>query len=190
MNLKYSSVDTIFIPADKKELRSKFLQKLVKGDANYAKGAEVVGGRDGLFLEKPDIIDKYCRREIAENKPELEELSPMQFGKMYDPITRKKQKKEDEDGSIMDIDTDEIDRNGNVSTDSTDDPWVDDEDRIANYFITANPDYHYVPLPQYIKIKNPNPGEVPIFEKRSFPKAARIHKKREDNDPIDSSCQN
>ena len=150
----------------------------------------MVGGQDGLFLEKPDIIDKYCRREITENKPELEELSPMQFGKMYDPITRKKQKKEDEDGSIMDIDTDEIDRNGNVSTDSTDDPWVDDEDRIANYFITANPDYHYVPLPQYIKIKNPNPGEVTIFEKRSFPKAARIHKKKRIITPIDSSCQN
>ena len=85
----------------------------------------------------------------------------------------------------MDIDTDEsetIDSNRNLSTETNDDPWVDDEDRIANYFITANPDYHYVPLPQYIKIKNPTPGEVPIFEKRSFPKAARIHKKREDCD--------
>ena len=82
LNLKYSSVDTIFIPADKKELRSKFLQKLNKGDANYAKGSEVKGGRDGLFLEKPDIIDKYCRREILEKNEELEELSQIQFAKM------------------------------------------------------------------------------------------------------------
>ena len=55
--------------------------------------------------------------------------------------------------------------------------------KIGFQITSANPDYHYVPLPQYIKIKNPNPGEVTIFEKRSFPKAARIHKKREDNDP-------
>ena len=26
-------------------------------------------------------------------------------------------------------------------------------------------------------------GEIPIFVKRSYPKAARMHKKREDNDP-------
>jgi hypothetical protein len=64
LNLKYSSVDMICIPADKKELRNKFLKKLNKGDEHYAKGSEVEGGRDGLFIEKPDIIDKYCRREM------------------------------------------------------------------------------------------------------------------------------
>ena len=64
LTLKYSSIDTMFIPTDKKELRSKFLTKLNEGDANYKLGTEVKGGRDGKFLEKPDIIDKYCRREI------------------------------------------------------------------------------------------------------------------------------
>ena len=97
LNLKYSSVDTIFIPADKKELRSKFLKKLNKGDEHYAKGSKVEGGRDGLFIEKPDIIDKYCRREIKDTDPELEELSPIQFGKMYDPIAGRKLRKEEEE---------------------------------------------------------------------------------------------
>ena len=32
-------------------------------------------------------------------------------------------------------------------------------------------------------LNNPYPGEVPIFKKRTFPKAARIHKKRADTDP-------
>ena len=62
MTLKYSSMDTIFIPSDKKELRSKFLQKLDEDDENFEKGTEVAGGRTGRFLEKPDIIDQFCRR--------------------------------------------------------------------------------------------------------------------------------
>ena len=38
-------------------------------------------------------------------------------------------------------------------------------------------------LPAIIKIRDPVPGEVNIWRRRAFPKAARIHKKREDNDP-------
>ena len=71
VNLKYSNIDTIFIPSDKKDLRSKFLKKMDEDDKQIAQGAKEVGGRDGLFLEKPDIIDKYCRRIIPENKQEL-----------------------------------------------------------------------------------------------------------------------
>ena len=66
LTLKYSDVSTIFIPADKKELRSKFLQKVDEDDINYKRGGEIIGGRDGKFLEKPDIINKYCRREITD----------------------------------------------------------------------------------------------------------------------------
>jgi hypothetical protein len=73
--LKYSSVNTILIPADKKELRSKFLMRLDRDDANFEKGAEVVGGREGKFMEKSDLIDKYCRREIPDKNPQLKELS-------------------------------------------------------------------------------------------------------------------
>ena len=59
LTLKYSSLDTIFVPSEKKELRSKFLQKIDENDNNYTKGVEVKGGREGRFLEKPDIFDKY-----------------------------------------------------------------------------------------------------------------------------------
>ena len=65
----------------------------------------------------------------------------------------------------------------------TNPPWKDEEDRVANYYVTTNPLYHNTPLPKIIKIKNPREGEIPIYEKRSFPKAARVHKKREDTDP-------
>ena len=58
--LKYSNIDTIFIPTDKKELRSKFLMKLPDVDGQDKVGLEVKGGREGRFLEKQDIIDKFC----------------------------------------------------------------------------------------------------------------------------------
>ena len=86
-NGKYS---TIFIPTDKKELRSKFLMKINEDDINFAKGSEIIGGRDGRFLEKPDIIDKFCRREITDNHLQLGDLSAIQFGKMYEPMQGRK----------------------------------------------------------------------------------------------------
>ena len=57
LTLKYSSVDTIFVPSDKKALRSKFLMKLHENDVNFKKGVQVKGGNAGTFLEKPYIID-------------------------------------------------------------------------------------------------------------------------------------
>ena len=62
LHLKYSSIDTVFIPSDKKELRSRFLKKLDDDDANIHHGSKVKGGKDGFFFEKSDIVDKYCRR--------------------------------------------------------------------------------------------------------------------------------
>ena len=68
-------------------------------------------------------------------------------------------------------------------TELQDIPWDDDEDRITNFYVTANPLYNRIRLPQIIKIKNPHPGEIALFEKRSFPRVARLHKKREDTNP-------
>ena len=62
--------------------------KLSEDDTNFSKGARVKGGRDGIFLEKPDILDKYCRRDI-ENNPNLKDLCAAQFAKMYEPIRGK-----------------------------------------------------------------------------------------------------
>ena len=43
LTLKYSNIDTIFIPSDRKELRSKFLQKVNEDDKLHCKGTEVKG---------------------------------------------------------------------------------------------------------------------------------------------------
>ena len=49
LTLRYSNIDTIFIPSDKKDLRSKFLLKLDDSDVNLSKGSQVKGGRDVIF---------------------------------------------------------------------------------------------------------------------------------------------
>ena len=141
LSLKWSSIDTIFIPTDKKELRSKFLMKLDKDDKNYAKGSEVIGGKDGIYLEKPDIIDKFCRREITEKNPELQQLKMIHFAKMYDPIGTKKTKEEEE------VSSEEKEENSQSGCHEGSDPWRDDEDRVANFYITGDTYYDYIRLP-------------------------------------------
>ena len=86
---------------------------------------------------------------------------------MYDPIRNKSHKEYDnnqqnvEDGDKCD-DTNTTEVNNAL--------WIDEEDRIANFYITTNPDYDLIRLPKIIKIKDPQPGEVPIFVKRSYPR--------------------
>ena len=68
LTLKFSNIDTVFVPTDKKELRSKFLMKIDETNENYLMGTTVKGGREGRFLEKRDIIDKYCRKDLYFNE--------------------------------------------------------------------------------------------------------------------------
>ena len=180
LNLKYSNVDTIFIPSDKKEHRSKFLLKLPEEENNSAKGLEVKGGREGKFLEKPDIIDKFCRRKITEKHPELAAMPSLHFAKMFEPV-RGRNKKENviEESSDEEEDSQNTDNN----FDSNNTPWKDEEDRVANFYITTEEKYNHLRLPNYIQINDCQPGEVPLWKKKTFPKAARIHKKKEDTDP-------
>ena len=175
LHLKFSSLDTVFIPTDKKELRSRFLKKLDNDDGDLKHGTTVMGGREGLFLEKPDIVDKYCRRIINENNPQLAEMSLIQFAKMYQPIRRKNVTEEYEEREEEDNDFKDSAENKPI--------WTDEEDRITNYFITINPNYNQELLPNTIRLGNCQPGEISLWEKRLFPKAARFHKKKENNDP-------
>jgi hypothetical protein len=183
LTLKYSSIDTIFVPSDKKALRSKFLMKIDESNVNFSKGVQLKGGKEGTFLEKPDLIDKYCRRDTTLCK-ELVELRPSQFAKMYEPITRKKYGEKKEYDISQEENEDEV--TDKCGDDNNIDDNIEDEDEddydIANFIITPNPLQRWR-LPEIIKIMDPLPGEVAIWRKRDFPKAMRIHKKREDTDP-------
>ena len=40
--------------------------KISEDNVEKTKGIQVSGGREGLFVEKPDIINKFTRRKITE----------------------------------------------------------------------------------------------------------------------------
>ena len=106
-----------------------------------------------------------------------------QFGKMYEPIRGKKASETQEEATLTQKRTGDIAENGGVDNNDGDNPWTDEEDRLANFYITTNPIYNQIRLPEIIKLRDCQPGEVALWRKRSFPKAARIHKKKEDTDP-------
>ena len=103
---------------------------------------------------------------------------------MFDPFKAKKKEdnESEEDHDKEDEEKDNYDKEDEENGDNPNDPWIDDDERISNFDITTNPTYNYIRLPQFIKLKNPKPGEISLYQKRSFPKAARFHKKREEKD--------
>ena len=95
MHLTYSSVATIFVPTEPKGHRRQFLQRQ---DPESGQGFKIEG-REGNFLEKPDLISKYERRKLLPRKGEeedeemleqseaakaLEQMTFCQFVKMYE----------------------------------------------------------------------------------------------------------
>ena len=84
--------------------------------------------------------------EITDKNPELGKLRMIHFAKTYDPI-RAKKTKEDDDIISDENESQAGDREGS-------DQWRDDEDRVANFYITGDPNYDFIPLPKIIKLKN------------------------------------
>ena len=169
LHMKYSSVKTVFIPTDKKELRSRFLQKVEENENTHDKVAFNVNGREGLFIEKTDVIEKYMRRpgpknphvEFTEGDNDLEDLVTVQFVKMFET----RQKKDTDDEQEL-IDMDELD--------------FDDDDIKFHYIMRADETKVDTLLPQCIKLLPKYPGENNFMKKRRFPAAVRFHKKRKD----------
>ena len=179
LSLKYSNIATVFVPADKRENRSRFLMKLNEDDPNYSKGALVQGGREGMFLEKADIVDRYCRRNL-EKHPELEYLTLSQFAMMYEPINARNDEDEEEERKVP---TKEMNDDGTNEEQDTEIGFLDKESMLTTYILTPKEDQQFIPLPKFIKATDTLPGEIPLWKKRRSAKAMRIHRKREDTNP-------
>ena len=174
LRMKYSTVRTVFIPTDKKELRSRFLVKVGEKEETHDKVAFPVTGRDGLYIEKTDLIDKYIRRpgpknkyvEYTENDPDTEDLCVAQFGKMMEANQRKDFDKESDPVDLDDLD-------------------YSKEDDKFHFIMRAdeNKNKKKTPLPERMLLLPKYPGENNIMRKRRFPAAIRFNKKRQDLDP-------
>ena len=174
LRMKYSTVRTVFIPTDKKELRSRFLVKVGEKEETHDKVAFPVTGRDGLYIEKTDLIDKYIRRpgpknkyvEYRENDPDTDDLCVAQFGKMMEANQRKD----------FYTDSDPVD---------LDDLDYSKEDDKFHFILRADKNKYKkkTPLPERMLLLPKYPGENNIMRKRRFPAAIRFNKKRQDLDP-------
>ena len=183
MNMTYSSVATIFVPTEPKGQRRQFLQRQ---DPESGQGFKV-DGREGQFLEKPDLISKYERRKLLPKKGEeeeeegmleqseaakaLEEMSFCQYVKMYEG--KGWQQKTNEEGEAEQSDDDE-DRPEEGQLE------VDDD---FNYLITGDIEAPRRKLPQLLTLQDPVPGEPKILHKRTFPRALRFFKKKHEKNP-------
>ena len=58
LHLKDSNVTTVFVPSSRKELRSKFMIKVDDKEEYNGREKKKIENRDGLFVEKFDLIDK------------------------------------------------------------------------------------------------------------------------------------
>ena len=176
MNLVYSNVSCVYVPTERKAERRPFLQRQ---DPEGGQGFKLKD-REGLFLEKPDLISKYERRKLLEkeevneevnaDEDPLENLSLCQYVKMYES---KGWQKINEEGEYPEIDPDANPDEGALAPD-------DD----FNFIVVGNQEHaERKKLPQILTLADPLPGEPTLLRKRKFPRAIRFFKKRFQHDP-------
>ena len=179
MNLVYSSIATIFVPTEPKGQRRQFLQRQ---DPESGQGFKVED-KEGLFLEKPDLISKYERRKLVTNEedelePDGEEAETLdgmcfcQYVKMYEGRGWQQMRQTNEEGEVEAPQEEDIPEEGELA-----------EEDDFNFLITGDPDEKRRPLPKILTLENPLPGEPKILHKRTFPRALRFFKKKFDMNP-------
>ena len=176
MNLVYSSTATVYVPTEPKGERRQFLQRQ---DPEEGRGFKVKD-REGLFMEKPDLISKYERRQLIGSEEDnmeddtLEKMSFSQFVKMYESRGWRQTEKTNEEGEVEEV----------AQVDEIDEGELAEEDRF-NYVIVGDEEgiEKLKQLPQAVTLHDLQPGEPPILQRRTFPRALRFFKKNFDLNP-------
>lgn len=183
MKMKDSNIGVEYVPLGKPEELSRYLVRAEEKAEYCDKALFPIKDRDGLYYEKPNMIDKYLRRG-----DQLKEVCLAQFVKMYDP-TRLMEKSSENENSEEEIEEDNEDSNENEDTNES----VDAQE-MKNLLKKYKSDFkfHLViqpdgnlgkKLPNHIKLVNPIDNEPPFMKKRNSPKALRFYKPKYDSDP-------
>ena len=184
-HLKDSNVTTVNVPVNRKENRSKFSLKVTEENSHNLQEKIKILGREGFYVEKYDTVSKFERKEDGND-----ELSFSQFSKMYGPSWKYK---ESTDNDKQDETDDEDIEGGEVKNINHEHPSYDTKFNFTMRCRNdpSDPDHklcHLLPgikLKQYIKLKNPFPGEPPYMKKRTHPAVLRFHKFKQDKNPSD-----
>ena len=169
MTLKKSNVGCQWVSLDTKEERSSRWRRATQEDIESGRPLEELDGHEGLWYEQPDMWSKYLRRPES-----IEDICYAQFGKMYRTSRGGKSNDDNEDEEAIHNEVDENIDNNDYDHD------LDDEAKF-HYIMSA--DKSKKKLPDYIVIKNPQPRESPVMQKRSFPAVLRFNKVRQGDDP-------
>ena len=82
LQMKHSNIDAVFLPTGFKENRSRFLMELTEDQAKQCQNVLRIQNKEGLFTEKPSLIDKYERIDTSRNM-HLLKLTYIQFAMKY-----------------------------------------------------------------------------------------------------------
>ena len=133
-------------------------------DVNYnGKEKKRIAGKDGWYVEKYDLVDKYIRRD--KKCRDIDELCTVQYYRMF-VGTHKDTRKDEYEVEDEDIEIDEVD--GDIQG-------------KFHYVMSASKKKPIL-LPPYIKIDDPYPGEPPLMRKRNKPAVVRFHKPKQSVD--------
>ena len=166
-------IGTEFVPHGKREDMSRFVvraDKFNKKEETTAFQQKLfkIPGREGLYYEKPNLLEKYFRRGKL-----LDSVCPIQYVKMFDPATMGKQTSD----------------NNNEDDNSNEEEYTfsETEKRFGK-----EAKFHHVvqtngkpgkKLPEFVELENPYPGEPKFMRRRKHPKAVRFFKVRQENSP-------
>ena len=155
LQMKYSNIDCVFLPTGFKKNRSSFLMELNVDEAKNCADVIQVENKDGLFTEKPSMIDKFERMDRSLNKC-LQELTYIQFAMKYVSSNAK---------SVQESDFE------SMSLTEDDEGWHlnDEMDLIVTHDFNVLTVRHT--LPKYIKLLQIKPGEPKYMRKRSYQNA-------------------
>ena len=179
LHFKDSNLATKFAPAGFRENRSRFLQRIDEDNEYMASGREKISvtGKDGLYVEKPNLVDKYERRKLVEadgQEHPLRQLCYSDFIKEYDPANVKSKTKKQKSENAEEFSSD---------TENDSDTSEDEDNDDKRFIKTCNSDEgdEKMFLPKLIKLTSTHPGEPKYMKLRTHPAALRYHKYRKDN---------
>ena len=132
-----------------------------------------VKGKEGLVVEKPDLLDKYCRKHKSCGK-----ISPSQFAKIYESVSKVPKKyRMDEDDFEDEPDTDEEDLEMEVDHGKK-------QEHNKWHFVMTHKSKYAIHLPKYFKLDPVYPGEPAFMRRRNYPACLRFHNVKEHTDPL------
>ena len=184
LHLKDSNVTTVFVPTSRKENRSKFLKQVEEKDNCFGKVKKKIEGKgEKLYVEMYDLVDKYIRRD--KKCKSIDELTYSQYYKMYSTCRKdnrkikKSEKNIKEDKVLRDLDDEDNYEDVEEEFDETENDVKAKKKKENKFHFVMMADERRlgkVPLPEFIELDNPHPGEPNFMRKRNYPAVLRFHK--------------